>query len=122
MYIRFYNVWPRCQRDKTFIHYRYDIQHNVTQHNDTQHYDTELKGFICDTQQKRHSALQKCHYADCLYAECQDFLIVMLNVTMLSVVMLNVVEPIHRHRNYIRQKIPVFVPSKPLQPSLTFEG
>jgi hypothetical protein len=42
-------------------------------------------------QRKRHSALQKCRYAECLYAEYHDFLMVMLNVIMLSVVMLNVV-------------------------------
>jgi hypothetical protein len=68
---------------------------------------------INDIQPKRHSALQKCHYAECLYAhclcveclyahclcveclyaECHDFLIVILKVILLSVVMLNVVPP-----------------------------
>jgi hypothetical protein len=41
---------------------------------------------INDIQHKRHSALQKCHYAEFCY-----FLTVMLNVNMLSVVMLSVV-------------------------------
>jgi hypothetical protein len=57
-----------------------------------------IKGFfltfsIIDIQHKRHSALQKCHYA-----ECHNFLIVMLNVIMPSVIMLNVVAPI-KHMN-----------------------
>ncbi len=30
------------------------------------------------------------HYAQCLYAECRDYLNVMVRVVMLSVVMLNV--------------------------------
>jgi hypothetical protein len=46
---------------------------------------------INDIQHKRHSACQKCHYAEYLYAECQNFLIVMMNVIILSVIMLNVV-------------------------------
>ncbi len=41
----------------------HDIEHNGAQH----------KRLICDTQQKRHSALginNKCCYAECYYAEC----------------------------------------------------
>ncbi len=34
-----------------------------------------------------------CHYAECRYAECHDFFIVMLNVIIGSVIMLNVVAP-----------------------------
>jgi hypothetical protein len=60
---------------------------------------------INDIQYKRHSAKQKCHYADCLYAECRDFLTVMLNVIMLSVVMLNVVAPILIVSPFVTEKV-----------------
>jgi hypothetical protein len=32
-----------------------DTQHNDIQHDDTQHDDTHHNGFVCDTQDKRHS-------------------------------------------------------------------
>ncbi len=37
-----------------------------------------------------HNSIE-CHYAECLYADCRDYLNVMLRVIMLSVVRLNVV-------------------------------
>jgi hypothetical protein len=33
-----------------------DTHHNYIQQNDIQHEDTQHKGFICDSQLKRHSA------------------------------------------------------------------
>jgi hypothetical protein len=41
---------------------------------------------INDVQHKRHSASQKCHYA-----ECRDFLFVLLNFIMLSIIMLSII-------------------------------
>jgi hypothetical protein len=43
---------------------------------------------------KKTLSTTKVPYAECLYAECHDFLIVMLNVIMLNIIMLNVVAPI----------------------------
>jgi hypothetical protein len=51
---------------------------------------------INDTQHRHSANSIECHYAECLYADCHDYLNVMLsvvrlNVVMLSVVMLNVI-------------------------------
>ncbi len=35
----------------------------------------------------------ECHYAECLYDECRDYLNVMVSVIMLNVVILSVVAP-----------------------------
>ncbi len=43
------SCWFRCNWD--IRHRGHDTQHNDPQHNNTQH-----KGFICDAQQKGHSA------------------------------------------------------------------
>ncbi len=45
------------------------------------------------------------HYAECCYAECHDYLNVMLSVIMpnvirLNVIMLNVVAPVNYHGNF----------------------
>ncbi len=79
----------------------YDIQHNDTQHYDTQHYDTQhydtqhydtqhsittltIMGLfathsINDTQHKCYSAFSiEYRYAECHYAECLDYLNIML--------------------------------------------
>ncbi len=48
---------------------------------------------INDIQHKRHSTQQECYYAECLYTDCRDLLIVMPNAVMLSVLVLNVVAP-----------------------------
>jgi hypothetical protein len=63
---------------------------NDTQNNDIQLNDIEGKGFSCDTQHKRHPALQNCHCAGCRYAERRITVIVILNVIMLSVYLLSV--------------------------------
>ncbi len=38
----------------------------------------------------QHNSIE-CHYAECLYDDCRDYLNVMLSFIMLNVVMLNVV-------------------------------
>ncbi len=54
--------------------------HHDIQHNDTQHNDNQLKGLICDTQNKGSTAQQNSVWRA-----------IMLSLVMLSVVMLNVV-------------------------------
>ncbi len=53
----------------------HNIQPNVTQH----------KGLIFDTQHKWHLCIE------CRFAECRNYIYVMLSVIMLSVIMLSVI-------------------------------
>ncbi len=50
-----------------------------------------LKGLMCDTQYKWHSALQHCHYAECRFAECRILFIILMSDVMLNVIMLSIV-------------------------------
>jgi hypothetical protein len=52
----------------------HDTQHNGTQHNDIQRNGTQYYGLVCNTQHKRHSALQP-----------SELSAIMLSVIMLSV-------------------------------------
>jgi hypothetical protein len=45
-------------------------------------HSTQHKGFITDTQHKRHIITILCHYVECHYAECHFLFIVMLNVVV----------------------------------------
>ncbi len=46
---------------------------------------------INDTQHRLQHNSNECHYAECCYAECRDYLNVMLSVILLNVVMPSVV-------------------------------